>query len=164
MNVPKDCADMGGDIGPGDMGDIGVRGGELGLDDCRSGERRAEKRWARKPGDIGSGVLGIPWTERGSKSFLRRLPRLDVDDKFDFDFVGCGRVDTDINEESIAKSISSIARNVGAGILKREVETEDETPSGAGQDLGHSVNIPGVVVDIVNKAGKRKETGGSQLQ
>jgi hypothetical protein len=73
-------------------------------------------------------------------------------------------LDTDINEESIAKSISSIARNVGAGILKREVETEDETPSGAGQDLGHSVNIPGVVVDIVNKAGKRKETGGSQLQ
>ena len=60
MNVPKDCADMGGDIGPGDMGDIGVRGGELGLDDWRSGERRVEKRWARNPGDIGNGVLGIP--------------------------------------------------------------------------------------------------------
>lgn len=59
MNVPKDCADMGGDIGPGDMWDIGVTGGEPRLV-WTGGERSLEKRWARKPGDDESGVLGIP--------------------------------------------------------------------------------------------------------
>lgn len=90
--------------------------------------------------------------------------RFDVDDEFEFDVVGCGRADAGINEESIVKSISSIARNVGAERLKREAKTEDETPSEAGRDMGHSVNISGTAVDIVNEAGKRTETSSSQLQ
>jgi hypothetical protein len=80
MKVPKDCADMGGDIGPGDMWDIGVSGGEARPGDVTSAERRVEKRWARRPGDDGSGVLGIPWTERGSKSLLRRVLSFDLDE------------------------------------------------------------------------------------
>jgi hypothetical protein len=90
--------------------------------------------------------------------------RFVVDDEFEFDVVGCGRVDAGINEESIVKSISSIGRNVGAERLKRAAKTEDETPSEAGRDMGHSTNMPGAAVDIVNKAGKRTETSSSQLQ
>jgi hypothetical protein len=56
MKVPKLLADIGGDIGPGDLGVEDVV--------CCEEDRRPEKRWGR-PGDVTRGGLGRPCVDSG---------------------------------------------------------------------------------------------------
>ena len=98
IRVPKDFADMGGDIGPekeGDkagMGDTGGRG-DLGSLGRGEGGRPPEKRWVwpgrgdggrpekrcgcvtRLSGESSAGSFGMPWLDRGEYS-VREPERL----------------------------------------------------------------------------------------
>lgn len=58
MKVPKLRADIGGDIGPGDLGLVTVE-----MMVCE-GKPFPENRWGRL-GDVTRGALGSPWVESG---------------------------------------------------------------------------------------------------
>lgn len=84
INVPKDLADIGGDMGPGEegdragMGDIGGKGDLGSLVLGRGDGGRPEKRWCgvtRLFGESSDGSFGMPWLVKAEYS-VREPERL----------------------------------------------------------------------------------------
>lgn len=72
--------------------------------------------------------------------------RFDVDDEFELEVLGCGRVDADINVESMANDGGLNRRKISAEQMERSGWTVDETLQETSSDMSQPVEKFGVTV------------------